>query len=388
MEVYILDNLLRREQVVDSFESLIWTERWNKYGDFELQLPSTLTSRGQFIPGTRLAMNDSYRVMTVETVEDSTDEEGLATLKVKGRSLEALFEDRIVKSGGFGPINGDAGSIVFAGIPSAIVQNLFNTFIVNSPFDPADKMPFYQSGGWLPIPNIPFPSESVTWKGDIDTVYKFMTEICEMYELGFRLVRRYDTSQLYFDVYTGNDLTSSQTILKPVIFAPNLDNLQNTNELLSIQGTKNVAYVFNEFGSLYIYPSDVVNIPMGFERRVLLVKTDAPPDGVENNAHLAQTGLQELAKNRASSVFDGEMNQRGVYKYGVDYNLGDKVEMRNADGLVTIRRVTEQIFVSDTEGERSYPTLSASAFTGTDTWLYRDSKTWSDLTDYEMWANQ
>jgi hypothetical protein len=48
MEVFILDSLLRRSQVVDKFESLIWTERFSEIGDFELDLKSTLEARGQF----------------------------------------------------------------------------------------------------------------------------------------------------------------------------------------------------------------------------------------------------------------------------------------------------------------------------------------------------
>lgn len=64
MEVYVLDSLLRRSEVIDRFESLIWTERWASWGDFELAIRSTYGSRGLLRKGTQLAMNQSDRVMT------------------------------------------------------------------------------------------------------------------------------------------------------------------------------------------------------------------------------------------------------------------------------------------------------------------------------------
>lgn len=394
MEVYILDGLLRREQVVDSFESMIWTERWSEIGDFEIRLPSTLASRSQFITGTLLAMNESYRVMTVETVEDSTDDEGTATLVVKGRSLEAVMQDRIAKND-MAPISSNADKFGYPGSPWSIAYGVFHRFlgegaIGGGPLSTYDKLPFLQTGTFLPVPNIPLPSGQIVWEKEIGTVFDFIKSLCDTYELGFRLVRRFDTSELYFDVYTGNDLTSSQTLLKPVIFSPGLDNLQNTTELTTIAGSKNVAHVFNDVVTVTVYAEGVDPTISGFDRRVLVVKTGQAPEGMNVGLYLQQEGREALAKARATTSFDGEMNQRGSYKYGSDYNLGDKVEMRNADGVTTVRRVIEQIFVSDTEGERSYPTLSSANIAGTDTWLYKRDLTWSQVpdTDAQVWATQ
>jgi hypothetical protein len=364
VELYILDSLLRREQVVDRFESCIWTERWASIGDFELRLPSTLASRSKFPVGSRLAMNSSYRVMTVETVEDATDEDGQSTLTVKGRSLEAIMEDRVAKNS-MDPIIEDRDKYGFVGKPADIGKNMFLAFFSDGLLSPNDKLPFLQRGTLLPASNIQPPQQEILWEKEIGSVYEFLTSLCETYELGFRLVRNFDASELYFEVYTGNDLTTAQNTLTPIVFSPAMDNLQKTTELTSIEGSKNVAYVFNKWGSRVVYAPGVTPDISGFDRRVVVVKTDDPPEaenGGLTNANLAAylelKGQEELAKHRTSSIFDGEMNQNSMYKYGIDYNLGDKVEMRNAEGETTIRRVTEQIFVSDQEGERSYPTLS------------------------------
>jgi hypothetical protein len=46
MEVYILDSLLRRTEVVDQFESCIWTERFSEHGEFEIDIKSTIDGIG------------------------------------------------------------------------------------------------------------------------------------------------------------------------------------------------------------------------------------------------------------------------------------------------------------------------------------------------------
>src|SRR6059036_109541 len=99
MELYILDSLLRRTAVIDRFESLIWTERFAEKGDFELVINSTHENRRLLVAGTRLALNESDRVMTVQSIEDKKDSDGKTILTVKGPSLESLLDDRAAIDG-------------------------------------------------------------------------------------------------------------------------------------------------------------------------------------------------------------------------------------------------------------------------------------------------
>ena len=73
----------------------------------------------------------------------------------------------------------------------------------------------------------------------------------------------------------------------------------------------------------------------------------------------------------------------------MDYYLGDLVEMRNVDGIANQMRVTEQIFVSDKEGERIYPTLAINQFVSTGSWLsFAPGRSWIDYDDdtTTVWA--
>lgn len=388
MEVYILDSLLRRIEVVDKFESFIWTERFASFGDFELDIISTRESREQFTSGTQIATNESYRVMVVESVEKITDSESRQLLKVKGRSLEIILMDRVAKNTLTDLTVAPTWNLT--GIPGDIARQIFHDICVTGVLDSADVIPFIQPGTIFPDDTIAESPISITLAVKPSTVYDAIKSICDSYDLGFRLVRNFDTSQLYFDIYAGNDRTTFQSILTPVIFSPQLDSLQNTSELSTIENAKNVAYVFSPVGVQVVYAPSADPDVEGFERRVLLVQADDITSGSPAvvAAALIQRGLEELAKSRPFVGFDGEINQYNNYKYGVDYQLGDIFELRNIDGVVSYVRVIEQIFVSDNNGDRSYPTLelNETLYPYPGTWFAQKYQKWVDFTT-EFWTD-
>lgn len=380
MEVYTLDTLLRREAVVDRFDSLIWTERWQDAGDFELVIQSTVESRSTFVTGAKLAMNESYRVMEVESVEDSTDDEGRNMLTVKGSSLEKMLDSRVAR--GTMSSTTTEPKWVLTGTPGVIARKIFNDICVLGTLDLDDIIPFMADVDLLPDDSIPEPVDSITVEIEIQSVLTAVKGICELYDLGFRVLRNFDHSQLVFNIYAGSDRTSQQSILPSVLFSPDLDNLKNTTEFKSTEGAKNIAYVFSPVGFRVVTPQDVDPNIAGFDRRVLFVQADdiTDTDPVVANALMDQRGKEELSKNRSFAGFDGEINQDSQYKYGVDYQLGDLVETRNTDGVANTMRATEQIFVSDSEGERSYPTLTINKFITPGSWLaWEYNQVWLDL---------
>lgn len=384
MEIYILDDLYRRIKVVDVFESFIWTERWKDVGDFELILPSTFETRNLFQPDMHLAMSDSDRMMIVETVDDKTDSENKSTITIKGPSFENIFDDRVATDGFAGTTLNPNWSIT--GTPGYIAREVVNQICILGLLSAGDIVEFLQMGSIYPPNTIEEPSTSVTIDIEPDTVLKALKDICDVYDLGFRIVRNGDTSELYFNVYTGDDHTSLQTVHPVVVFSPDFDNLSNTSEYVSISKTKNVAYVIAKNGSEIVYGNGADPTTAGTDRRVLLVKADDVDDaaGPGLTAILQKKGADELAKARSISAFDGEIRQFGTTIYGRDYNLGDLVEMKNVDGATNNMRVTEQIFVSDHEGERSYPTLSLELYITPGSWFAQSGRTWDGMDD-ETW---
>lgn len=375
MEVYILDDLLRRNTVVDRFESCIWTERLTVFGDFQLVIHSTPQARVQLAKGIRLATNNSKKVMVVENVENKEDSEGRQLLTVSGRSLEGTeFENRVVRR----DMNGtetDPNFTLNTNTPAAVLRNLFNYIMVTGGISTADILPMYQTGSLYPASTIAEPTELVSLSFPPMTLYKALKDTCEAYGLGFRLYRGPDTSMLYFNIYTGDDRTSSQTTLPAVIFSPDLENLSNMSEFSSIELYKNVALIVGKFGSRWVYANDDAITATGFARRVLIVDANDIDlvAGTALDTALEQRGKEELSKHKALQAIDGELPGNSKYRYSIDYELGDLVELRNDDGVTNRMRVTEQIFVDDGEGERSYPTLALDVFITPGSWYAWDA---------------
>lgn len=384
MELYVLDDRLRRIEVIDRFESLIWTERWGAFGDFELVIQSTPETRRMFVPDIQVVTNESDRVMVIDTVENKHDSEGRSTLTVTGRSLECILDDRIATEGYSGLSENTNWELT--GTPGNIARYVFSKICVEGILSQEDIIPFITEGTTYTETTISEPDQVITASLPIGTVYETVKELCDIYSLGFRLIRNLDQSQLFFEIYTGSDRTAHQSSLAPVIFSPDLDNLNNVTELTSVSGYKNVAYVFSKNGAEVVYASGVDTQNTGFKRRVLYVDAnDVDPEipaGPELSSILLNKGLDALAQHRKLYAFDGEIPQSGSYRYGVDYNLGDVVEQRTEEGVTNIMRVTEQIFVSDGEGDRSYPTLSLDTLITPGSWSSWDyNETWSEATE-------
>lgn len=395
MDLYILDSLFRRIVLIDQYISLIWTERFQTYGDFQLDVFSNHTMRSLLVPDTYLAMSESNYIMRIESYEDDFNADGTRVLIIKGSSFEKILLDRVAKDSISNLSTSPQWTITRP--PADIARQVYNNICTEGILSFSDVIPLVEEGTLPSLSgssNIPEPSTAITVNIQPTTVYDVIsTQLCVPWDLGFRFLRQDSTGQIFFDVYSGSDRTSGQTILPPVIFAPQLENFQNTKELTTIDKTKNVAYVFSPDGFEMVYGSGVDPSVEGLERRVLVVNasditststTDVP-------TALTQRGMEQLAATRTFYGFDGEVTQSSQYVYGRDYNMGDLVEVHNDDGVANYMRVTEQVFTSDSTGKKSYPTLTSNEYINTGSWYsWLSNKQWIDFdTDTtNVWANQ
>lgn len=375
MELYVLDEDDRRITVVDLFESLIWTDRFADLGDFQMVIHSTPSNRKLLVDGTRLAMNNTPRIMTIETSVDKTDDDGRRMLTITGQSREKILVDRVASNGRSG------ATWSLTGLPAAIARNIFKLICVDGLVHPGDKIPNLFPKLPSPPNTLGEPNVPITIEFELQSVYDSIKKLCEVYGMGFRITRNLDDKKLYFEIYTGNDRTTQQSKVPAVIFSPDLDSLSDVTELTSIAEHKNVAYVYAKNATEIVYADGVDPAVSGLERRVMFVDADDIdlPAGAALTAALVQKGKDALSQARRLQAFDGEIPQHGSYRYPFDYDLGDLVEMRTDDGLTNLMRVTEQIFVSDAEGDRSYPTLTLDLFITPGSWSAWDyNMTWSE----------
>jgi hypothetical protein len=397
MEVLILDKLLRPIDVVDTFESMIFAERRKELGDFELVTLSTPANKKRFVPNTWVTIDKSRRVMKVETVEETTDDDLRNILKIKGFEITKILLQRAALkaiTGGVAPV------WMIADQPADVMRYIFRQICVLGTVTSDDIIPFIQDGETqYPASTIPEPTDTILWEQKPDSVFAALKELADIFDLGFRLYRdQNNTSELYFDVYAGNDRTTVQSTNTPVVFSYDMENLQNTRELNDISQEFNVVqvvYIFTDETetevALTVEVFDAEGIPPeGFDRKAkVLTITSIPEEVTDIPAFLVRAGMDELMKCRPIGAFDGEVSQNSQYVYETHYFLGDVVELRSSTGATAYMVVEEYIFVQDMQGERSYPTFTTRKFIDPGTWAsWKYDIDWTAMGAEEYWANQ
>lgn len=383
---YTLDVNLRRDQVIEGFKSFIWTERYSAFGDVTIVIKSTYENRSLLSPGTMIGKEGSTYVMVVDTIDDDTDQDGTRLINVTGKSFEAFLQHRVAMPAIANLAETPAW--VLTGTPGNIARQMFNEICIFKILNIKDSFP-YCIGGTFPLAgNLPEPDSIITVAMAPDTLYNSIQKICQTYGLGFRFVKDHDNGRMYFQVYVGSDRTSQQTVYNAVIFAPELDNLSQVRQLTSDAAVKTTAYVFAQNGATTVDAPTANPDATDAERRILFVSSTNTSDaGPDLTAALQAEGLIALANQRRVYAFDGQLPPDVPYIYGRDYGLGDLVEEKTEAGFGNLMMVTEQIFVSDDQGDRSYPTLSIFQSVIPGSWVGYGTDTWAATPTTLKWTD-
>lgn len=375
MEAYTLDRNFAKQNTIDGFKSLIWTERY--YGDSEVELvvPATLDMFQKIPINTFFSIDSSDEVMIIETMNIEKGE-----MKFKGISLLPWLDNRFVRTSDnhedqhWTLENLTPGGILWRIIyymcvdGSPYLNGTYDTGIPNPENLVIPGLDLESYDNTLPIvPQIAIP---------FSPVYKAMKDIAVAYEVGMTIRLDLVTVPgwpLRFRAYRGLDRTSSQTTNTQVRFSPQMDSFTNIKELQSTEKFKNVVYTFAS--GLKTEPPDpplttdpgVSYIPGsydGFDLRALQVfATDITTDQVGGSQAkvvemLNARAKDELAKNKFIKSVDGEIVPESQFKYGKDYNLGDVIEVQGNTGQIQPARITEYIKSQNEQGEKGYPTVS------------------------------
>lgn len=387
MEYYTLNANLQRDQLIQGYQSVIWTERYNSSGDFQFVTKSTSQAKRLFQAGVWVTRKGSHYVGIIDTVSDAEDDTGAQMLTISGYFLEQVFNDRVAMPGLTDTTTVPNWSIT--GTPYVVANELFNAVCVRGVISGNDTIPYYTFGTLLPTGNIPMPADPITLVASPNTLYNTLQQLCQAYYLGFRLVKDGDKGHIYFEIYTGSDRSTGQSLLDPVVFDPAQQNLTKISYLTSTAGYKGVAYVFAANGSAMVYAPGTDAEATGTDRRVLLVNSsNSDPAGPDLTLALQQEGGIALAQQRKLYAFDGELPTSVGYIYGTDYGLGDIVEERTAEKTGNRMMVTEQIFSSDDTGEHAYPTLILVETITPGSWLAEPSTVrWLDIDPTKTWLS-
>lgn len=325
---------------VNQYESLIWPDKFNGFGTFELWAPITDENSQYFKKGNILWCGGDNAAV-VEIVKSEIDENGTKTYNVKGRTLEMLLTTRIIW-GTYNAVNKDASTAMY----EIVNQNCVNPSNANR------KIPYLKLAEDLKF------GGKITYQKTGGEVYDSLSTIASTYDLGFSVLFKPKTKELIFEVVEGVDRTVEQSTNDPVEFSTELEDLLSSSYYTNDQDVKNVAFVQGE-GSGSSRKSVISGEAdsKGFGRRELYVdardlqSTSVDENGEEQNLSpteytqvLTQRGDDKLSECKTTETFEAQIRVFGdvQYEFGVDYKKGDKVTVRdNQLNVVVSARITE-----------------------------------------------
>lgn len=377
------------DALVEGYSSMIWTERYEDSGEFEMSTPLVSDIKIMLPEGSLITLRDSQEVMFVETHSIEIDSDGIPELKVKGRTFETFLENRDL----IGTYKKPWQALLQYTTAEMLTLLLWDS-LVNATGEDTTRVDQIRDI-LTAIPDIVITDSSTfvetpkIWWLEEGEVYKTFLDFLKLGGLGVRNIRPMNTtanvvsfdttrtptrgtlqkvttpniSQLRLDVYNGLDRTHDQTVNVPVIFHYGSGHIESPQYLFSIKDLKNMATISASFGTVDIWPDTgivpPVPNPSGLDRRILYIDGGDEGDQVHEDflASIVQKGMIELKKHNRSVLFDGAISPLSPYKYGTEYFLGDKVTLSAEYGFEASMLVAEYVRTEDQAGDRGYPTL-------------------------------
>lgn len=337
---------------LDVYESLIWTDRYNSFGDFELVLPTTDELLLYLASTAYMRVEESEHLMVLEDVELSTDAEEGDRLVVTGRSLESILDRRIVWE----------PTILQGYLHDELKQLLEDNAI--SPSDNARDIPGLT---FVNSTDVRVTGLGVSTQVSGQYIYSVIAGICKFMSIGFKLTL--DASGNFnFEFYSGTDRSYEQSLEDFVVFSYELGNLNEATYVSSTRYEKTIVLVAGEQGVGSEKETTTVEIgsaPTGLQRKEMYIEPNVQRNvggsTLSDEDYILQLkgrGLEALAENRVVSSFDGEVEPL-AYQLGVDYFMGDIVQVEDDYGNSNRYRITEITYSNDAEGMKIYPTFSS-----------------------------
>lgn len=300
MELLILDSSFEEIVRIDVFDSLQWTKRYYDFGQFELSC--SINYFKELALAKYIYRSDSKELALIEALDYKVDEDGSSSLKVSGRSIEAMLNERVFEKER--TYSGNHESIAY----QVISQYFPNLRRANS------KGLSYQS-----------TTLKCYGKKVGATLFSFLAEK----DLSLKINYDYLQNTLTFEVWKGLDRRDGQDSDEPLILSDNNETLASYSYSRDISNYANYAIVVGDGEDSSPF-TEIVDLTNGQARREIFIrgsrsrKREGGGDMNESEYRkaLRQEGLEELKKNAMVESLNGSIDNL-VATLGIDYKLGD-----------------------------------------------------------------
>lgn len=349
MELKILDTSYEPQYIIDVFQSMIWTDRYSEYGDFEIFTEVNDENLNVFKDDLILTSDESEHSMFIESRQITTDVEDGNKLIVTGRSLETILYRRIVW-----------GQVTLSGNLQDAIESLLNDNII-APTDPNRTISNFI---FVPSADVNITSLVIEAQFTGEYIYDAVKQLCDTHNIGFKVIL--NDGVFEFSLYAGEDRSYDQVENPFVVFSPEYDNMLNSNYIESKKNLKNATLIGGEGEGSDRTLAALIGIQTGLDRRETFTDASGLSSTIEGGtltpaeyeAQLIQKGTEELKKFEFIESFEGQVEPTILYIYGEDFYMGDIVQIENEYGIKTKSRVIEVVSSQSTSGVEVYPTFA------------------------------
>ena len=356
MDLYILDEDFQMVYVLDTYESLVWVDKYAEPGTFELSTVVTDELLETLKPDRYISSGFSNHLMIIEDIAISSDPDEGNKLKIVGRSLESILDRRIVW------VQTDFNNVNL----NTAIAKLLNDAII-APQIPERKIPNFAE--YVPSEDSYISTRAVWHQYTGDNLLEVIESICAEFNIGFQIILN-ENNEFVFSLYRGDDHSYAQSDNPWVIFSSDYDNIISSNFINKNSIAKNVILVGGE-GTGTARKFKTVGLSRGLNRRETFTNASDIQKGSLNvakyTALLESRGLATLGDINRRVEFDSQCNMNESFTYGEDFFMGDIVQIINEYGVEASARITEFTWSCTTSGIETYPTFSIienSIFTG------------------------
>lgn len=376
--LYVLDANYEKKAIIDTFSDFLWTERYCGYGEFEITVPFDKDILQSCKINDYVMIRESDKLMVIDTIGISTDRENGVIITISGKTLESLLDRRII-------LDEVIGNIDDEGVASTIsVQDAIRTILINNVISPAMSHRAIPKFTFKPSSDsriTKLTTESFLSRGE--NAYEKILSICKENDIGFK-INAEGSGGFSFELYFGTDRTGGQDLVPSVVFSDSYENLSNSNYLQTDTSYKTAVYIEWQWESktTTVNPStgtestevergdDMTEVyrgsnKSGLERREsYMVDTKVHDIGAKKDKtsaikQVTDRGKEYLAGYKVTTFFDGETDPYRQFVYGVDYILGDIVQLENKYGQTGKCRITEILRSRDSSGASMVPTFES-----------------------------
>lgn len=332
--------------VVEKYSSLIWADRYDECGDFELTVIYSPELKDLLQKDRYVSIEYSNRTAVIEKVEISKDEDGNASMIITGRTIEIIMDRRIVLKKTEFKKEDEKKPNLQESMKKLIDENIIN------PEDAARKIPnfVFSVSRDTNITKLTLDDESY----DKDSIFEIVSDMCSDKHIGFKLILN-DSGQFVFSLYKGADRSNT------VLFSPYYDNLNNSSYFSSIEDYKNVMIVSKDDEKFLVVPLNEGTVPTGLLRKETHESASALKENKEGeltDAELTTKARKKLKfEHKVQTGFEGDIIPDVLYEYRRDYDVGDKVRLEDEYGNAEVVYISEVVITFDENGFSIIPTF-------------------------------